>query len=148
MAEHTTTLREAIEAIEEHLRDDLPDLAIIQGDPVTGPATLPQQRGAVGFAVRRELTRNLGENRNQLNTRVEDLVIVELQKRISPKDQLESRGDVWDKERDVINRVTELSFNRRWNLVFVDTRDLIRGGEWFTVLIRFSLKRFLEVGAG
>ncbi|MHA1570595.1 MAG: hypothetical protein ACTSWM_02140 [Alphaproteobacteria bacterium] len=143
-----TTLRTAIEAIEAHVRDDLPDLAILQGDPLTGPATLPQQRGAVGFFVRRELTRNLGELRNQDRARVEDLIVVELQKRISPKDQLTARGEVWDKEQQVINRITELTFNRRWNLTYADTRDLVRNGEWFAVIIRFSLKRFVQVGAG
>lgn len=144
----TTTLKTAIEAIEAHIRDDLPDLAIVQGDPLTGPATLPQQRGAVGFFVRRELTRNLGETRNQDNSRVEDLVVVELQKRVAPKDQLTARGEVWDKEQQVIDRVTELAWNRKWNLTYQDTRDIIRNGEWFAVIIRFSLKRFLRVGAG
>ncbi len=143
-----TTLRTAIEAIEAHIRDDLPDLELLQGDPLTGPATMPQQRGAVGFFVRRELTRNLGETRNQDTSRVEDLIVVELQKRINPKAQITARGEIYDKEQDVINRVTELSWNRRWNLTLVDSRELIRNGEWFAVLVRFSLKRFLEVGQG
>jgi hypothetical protein len=143
-----TTLKAAIEAIEVHLRDDVPDLEILQGDAMSGPATLPQQRGAVGFSIRRELTRNLDETRNQDRSRVEDLLVVELQKRITPKSQLTARGEVYDKEDDVINRVTELAFNRGWNLTYRDTRDILRNGEWFSVLIRFSLKRFLAVGAG
>ena len=143
-----TTLRTAIEAIEEHLLDDLPDLELLQGDPLSGPMTAPQQRGAVGFFVRRELTRNLGETRNQDTARVEDVIVVELQTRIVPKSQLAVRGALYDRESQVINRVTELAFRRQWNLTLLDARDQVRGGEWLAVLIRFSLKRYLEVGAG
>lgn len=148
MGGSTTTLREAVEAIEAHIGEDLPDLGVLHAAAITGPSTMPQQRGSVGFAVRRELTRNLGETRNQDCSRVEDLIVVELQARIAPKAQLDARGDVYDSEQSVINRVTELAFNRRWNLTLVDAREVIRNGEWFAVLVRFSLKRYLEVGAG
>ena len=143
-----TTLRTAIEAIEAHILDDLPDLELLQSDPLSSPLTSPQQRGATGFFVRRELTRNLGETRNQDSARVEDVIIVELQSRIAPKSQIAVRGALYDKEGEVINRVSELGFNRRWNLTLLDARDQVRGGEWLAVLIRFSLKRYLEVGAG
>ncbi len=144
----TTSLRTAIEAIEAHL-DAAPPLGILRGDPLSGPSTMPSQRGATGYFVRRELTRNLAaETRNQDVSRVQDLLIVELQTRVSPKDQNTSRGTLYDLEDSVRNRVTQLDFNRRWNLVHIDTREELRPGEWLKVFIRFSLKRFEIVGAG
>lgn len=143
----TTTLRTAIEAIEGQL-DAAPALGIRRGDALSGPSTMANQRGAKGYFVSRELTQNLGETRNQDVSRVEDLILVQLQCRIKPKDQLTSRGELYDIEASVINRVTELAFNRKWNLTYVDTQQELDPGEWFKLFIRFSLKRFLAVGAG
>lgn len=143
----TTTLREAVEAIEAAL-DAAPSLGVRRSDPLSGTATMTAQRGATGYFVRREITRNLDETRNADVSRVQDLLIVELQTRIGPKAQTVSRGDLYDRSDTVRNRITDLDFNRKWNLIHVDTREELRPGEWFKLLLRFSLKRFEIVGAG
>ncbi len=143
----TTTIRTLIEDIEDHL-DALPDLGIKRGDVLSGPATMPNQRGAKGYAVKRTLTRNLNEHRNQNTARVEDLIAVELQARTKPKAQRTTRGELYDIEEAVINRVTDLGHQRKWNLVFFDTLEELNPGEWFKVTIRFSAKRILAVGGG
>jgi len=143
----TTSLRTLIEDVETHL-DAAPSLGIIRGDVLSGPATMAQQRGAMGYAVKRTLTRNLEENRNQDVARVEDLLIVELQARVKPKAQRTTRGELYDIEEAVINRVTELAHQRKWNPRYVDTLEELLPGEWFKLFVRFSFKRFQAVGGG
>ena len=141
-----TTLRTAIEAIEAQL-EAVPSLGMRRSDPLSGPSTMANQRGAVGYEVVRTLTQILDETRNQDTSRVEDLIQVTLQKRLKPKDQKTSRGELYDLEQSVVNRVTELAFNRKWNLTFLDTQEELTG-EWLQFMLRFSLKRFMQVGAG
>lgn len=141
------TIREAVEAVEAQLQA-APDLGLTLGIGLGSPTTMPQQRGALAMFVRRELTRNLNEVRNQDTSRVEDHIVVELQARVQPKDQRTTRGALYDAEAAVLNRVTELTFQRRWNLVHIDTREVVRNGEWLAITVRFSLKRFEEVGQG
>lgn len=143
----TTTIRTLIEAVETHL-EAAPDLGIKRSDPLSGPSTMASQRGKKGFYVRRELSRNLNETRNQDVSRVEDIVLIELQCRVSPKSQITSRGELYDIEQSVINRVTELANERRWNPVYIDTLEELEPGEWFKLFLRFSFKRFATVGGG
>ncbi len=143
-----TSLKAAITAIEAHLQAP-PDIGARLLDILTGPGTYPNQRGARSYLVRRELTRNLDESRNQDQSRVEDLIIVEIQARINPKNQRAARNDAYDLADVIRNRITGLGFERRWNLTHLDTREVVRlPGEWFTVLVRFTLKRFETVGSG
>lgn len=144
----TTTIRELIEGIEAQIAA-IPDLGVFLFDGLAAPETMPQHRGALGVSVRRELTRNLNETRNQDVSRVEDLVVVTIQRRVAPKDQKTARGEAYDLEDAILNRVTSLAFERRWNATHLDTREnLAPSGEWFRIFLRFSLKRFEPVGAG
>ena len=143
----TATLRTLIEDVEAQLVK-APDLGIKRGDALSGPSTMPNQRGKAGFYVRRELSRNLDQTRNQDNSRIEDIVVVEVQQRIQPKAQRTSRGALYDIEESIINRVTELAHERRWNPTYIDTLEELQPGEWLKVFIRFSFKRFGAVGGG
>ena len=143
-----TTLTVAVEAIETQLLA-APSLGIVQAATMAGTAVMPATRGAVGFEVTRETTINLdAQSRNQDMARVEDVVLVTLQRRIAPKDQLTTtRADMWNKEQAVINRVTELSVNRSLGLVFLSSRDVVAGG-WMKTTIKFRMRRQMQVGAG
>lgn len=145
----STTIKEVITGIEAQIVA-APSLGIQVSDLINAPQTMPQQRGATGVSVKREITINLNETRNQDNSRVQDIVAVEIQIRVNPKDQKVSRNAAYDLENALLNRISSLTFERRWNMTHLDTREQVQGGggEWFTVLIRYSLKRFEPVGAG
>jgi len=143
-----TTIREVIEGFEAQI-EAAPALGVYLFDHLTSPDTMPQQRGAYGVAVRRELTRNLDQNRNQDVSRVEDLIVVEVLRRLGPKSQKTQRGQAHDLEASILNRVTQLDWERRWGVTHMDTREqVLTGGEWLKLILRFSVKRFESVGQG
>ena len=143
-----TTLRTLVEAVETAL-EAAPSLGIRKGDGLRGVKSMPQQRGSIGFWVHRELTRNLpAQTRNQDVSRVEDIVVITLQARIKPKDQRDSRGDLYDLCDSVLNRVTELNTsNRKWNPTLVSIRDDLTN-EWLRTEMRIRFQRFQAVGGG
>lgn len=141
-----TDLEDMLREIEARLRR-APDLGVELGAGLSNPTTMPNPRAAVSAFVRREFTRNLGETRNKDQSRVEDTVTVELLVRVNPKDQLASRKVAHDLEDSVRNRLTDLTFQRKWNAAHLDTREQVRG-EWLSVFLRFLFKRFETVGRG
>jgi hypothetical protein len=143
----SSTIRQIIEATETRL-EAAPDLGIKRSDPLTGPATMAQQRGAKGFYVYRERSVNLQETRNQDTIRTEDTIVVSVQCRVKPKAQTTSRGELYDIEQAVINRLTDPSWERSWTVVYNETEEEVEPGEWMRVDVRFSYKRHQQVGAG
>jgi hypothetical protein len=143
-----TTIREVVEGFEAQIVK-APALGVTLSFLMTGPDTDPNQRAKVSCSVRREISRNLDQTRNQDRSRFEDLITVRLMRRIRPKAQLEARNDAYDLEESIVKRLTELTWERRWNVRHLDTREILKPpGEWLILLIRFSVKRYKEVGTG
>ena len=145
-----TTLRAAIEAIDARILLTSPtDLGLVQAHTLKGTRVMPSQQGSTGFEVSRGGTRNMPEKmRNQDGALVEDIIVITLQRRISPKDQLTvTRAAIWDSEQAVINRVTLGTFIPSVTLVYRDSRDSIES-EWVKTIITFTSRRQMQVGAG
>lgn len=144
-----TTIRSAIEAIETRILLATPtDLGLVKAATLKGTRVMPSQRASVGVAVTRDSTRNLGLTRNQTVIVVEDIIVVTLQRRVTPKDQLTgTRAAIWDKAQAVTNRVTKEDFVPNITLVFQGERD-VEEGEWMKVIQRYTTRRQMEVGAG
>jgi len=140
-----TTIRQVVEEFEAAIRKP-PNIPVEILDPLTGPRTNPNQRGALSLSVRRESTRNLDLVRNQEHSHVEDIIVCEFQIRLSPKAQKVTRGEVFDVIDRVRNRLTNLTFRRQWNTKHLDTREQLRTGEHLTVFVRFETKRFETLG--
>jgi len=140
----TTTLRAMVEAMEAQIAA-APTIAVQIGDPLSGPSTLPSQRGALALYVRRESTTNSEDVRDQDVALVHDVIAIELQIRLGPKAQITSRGELYDIVDRVRNRLTNLTFRRQLNIRHLDTREAVQG-EWFTVTMRLSTKRFETLG--
>jgi hypothetical protein len=144
-----SSTRNLIEEIESMLTETAPDdLELVLEPRLLGPIQDTKFLQHRLVHVFRERTTNLRETRSAMEDRVEDAVVVELAYRPDSDDQKVGRGEAWDLEDRIINRVTDrLALTAEDRLEYFDSADRVVG-EFFVIRTRFRARRFRRTASG
>ena len=137
----------ALERLIELVEESVTEAGVHVPDSLQG--TTSTTRLHESATVARETTINLEQFRDQLISRVEDVVAVEYVFEIQPHQQKASRAAAYPVVRAARNKVTNLEDGRQRHngQVHISTDEVVEGG-WLIITDRYRFRRYEQVGRG